>query len=232
MSAVLEIESLSAGYGDIPVLRDVRLSIAPGECIGVVGANGAGKTTLLRAISGQVAPRAGRIAFNGRDLRGVSTAARARRGLMHLPEGRGVFRTMSVEDNLRLFGAARADYETIAAHFPVLTARLKQPVALLSGGEQQMLALATSLLARPSLLLIDELSFGLAPAITAQLGAFVRARIADGCTVLLVEESLPLVLSITDRIYVMQVGRIVHEGETSATAKDIDKLTKAYLATD
>jgi branched-chain amino acid transport system ATP-binding protein len=213
MTALLEVEGLTAGYAGAPVLHSVDLTVEEGAIVAVLGANGAGKTTLLRTLSGLVRPTAGRIVFDGLDLRGTRVEQMVRRGIAHVPEGRGVITELTVEENLRLGGLWRGDAKSTLQEvyelFEPLARRKKQPGHQLSGGERQMLALGRALVARPRLLLLDEPSLGLAPKVTAQIMALLRTRRdSTGLTVLLVEQNARSALSIADAGVVMTLGRL------------------------
>jgi branched-chain amino acid transport system ATP-binding protein len=231
---LLSVRDLEAGYGGAHVLRGVSLDVAPGEIVLLLGANGAGKTTTLRAVSGVVTARAGTVSFDGRPLTGPPEA-RARRGLGHVPEGRGILTGLTVGENLdlglvlRKDGAAAiaSDREHLLELFPVLAGRLDEPAGSLSGGQQQMLALARALLARPRLVMLDEPSFGLAPAIIDELFALVR-RLRDAGTTFLMVEQHASALAISDRAYVLAGGRTVLEAPAAELAGD-QRLVRAYL---
>jgi branched-chain amino acid transport system ATP-binding protein len=229
---LLEVENLSAGYGSLGVLSDICMSIREGETIAVLGPNGAGKSTLMKALSGLLRPVSGRIEFAGADLSRLSAHRIAERGLTLVPEGRQVFPALTVEENLRLGATRRSDFvvdeiEAMLRRFPRLRPRLHTPAGLLSGGEQQMLAVARGLLSRPTILLLDEPSLGLAPAIAAELfGALAELR-DEGMTLLIVDQMTDYALSIADRGYVLGGGRIV--AESSAAALRDSALDEAYL---
>ena len=215
---VLALEGVTAGYDDLAAVHEVTLHVAPGEIVALVGSNGAGKTTLLRALSGVIAA-SGRIVFEGRELSGMTPDERFALGLVQVPEGRQLFERMSVQDNLRMGAFRRHDKAAVArdlarvhALFPRLAERRAQWAGSLSGGEQQMCALARALMAAPRLMMIDEMSLGLAPVVVDQLIDFLSAIRADGVAILLVEQDIELALSVADRGYVMQLGRIVLEG--------------------
>jgi branched-chain amino acid transport system ATP-binding protein len=215
-AALLEVRGLAAGYGKLPVLRDVSLTVEFGEVVAVLGPNGAGKSTLLRAISHfDAAVQAGEIRFGGRDLAGLSTEAIVRAGLLHVPEGRQLFSDMSVDDNLRLGGYTRPRGETAAAadalyeRFPSLAAR-----------EQQMLALARALLAQPKLLMLDEPSTGLAPQVALDIFDLIGELRERGTAVLLVEQNAHLALERADRAYVLESGSIALAGPAAELARD------------
>ena len=227
MSALLEVEGLSAGYGGAAVLHEVDLKVEEGSIVAVLGANGAGKTTLLRTLSGLVRPTAGRIVYDGQDLRGTRVEQMVRRGIAHVPEGRGVVTELTVDENLRLGGLWRRDakgpLQEVYDLFEPLARRKRQPGHQLSGGERQMLALGRALVGRPRLLLLDEPSLGLAPKVTAQIMALLRTlRDSTGLTVLLVEQNARSALSIADAGVVMTLGRL------ASIAADAD-LRHAYL---
>ena len=231
---VLAVERLAAGYGAIPVLEGIALSVGPGELVAVLGANGAGKSTLMRALSGLLRPVAGSIRLNGAELGALPAHAIARRGLALVPEGRQLFPHLSVLDNLRLGALRRRDLDAAAelpallARFPALAARRDAPAGLLSGGEQQMLAIARGLIARPAILLLDEPSLGLAPALINTLFEIVAELREAGTTLLLVDQMAALALAVADRGYVLEGGRIVHQGRPEELAHD-SALEQAYL---
>ena len=232
--ALLTVSSLSAGYGAAPVLFDVGLRVDRGEIVALVGSNGAGKTTLLRAISRVIAAR-GTIDFVGRDLLPLRPERVFAERLVQVPEGRQLFPRMSVEENLRMGAFLRRDqagivqsFARIYAIFPILAERRNQMAGSLSGGEQQMCAMARALMAEPVLLMVDEMSLGLAPVIVDQLlGVLAEIRKA-GVTVLLVEQDVFAAFSVADRGYVMETGRIVREGPVSELQSD-PELRGAYL---
>jgi branched-chain amino acid transport system ATP-binding protein len=244
MSDLLRVEGLTAGYGGAPVLHDVELAVPAGTICAVLGANGAGKTTLLRTLSGMLRPHSGRTLLDGADLRGVPVEQLVRRGMAHVPEGRGVIDELTVEENLTLGGlflagrraglgperrALRDGLERIYELFPPLRARRRYAGHQLSGGERQMLALGRALLARPRLLLLDEPSLGLAPLVVAQIMALLgRLRDETGLTVLLVEQNVRSALSVADSGVVMSQGRVVAADRAQALAGD-DALRHAYL---
>jgi len=229
--ATLELDDLSAGYDGAAVVRNLSLTAAPGEIVALLGANGAGKTTTLRAISGLVKPLTGAVRLDGADLAGVSPTARARRGIVHVPPDRGIFFGLTVAEHLRLDGVARpADQEAAFEHFPALREPRDRRTGLLSRGEQQMLALARALVREPRLLLLDELSLGLAPVIVEGLLPVVRAFAArTGTAVVLVEQHVHLALEIADRGYVLSHGELAASGGADRLRADDALLTTSYL---
>jgi branched-chain amino acid transport system ATP-binding protein len=232
MSALLEVEGLTVGYGAAPVLHDVSLTVQPGQIVAVLGANGAGKTTLLRALSGLLPAQRGHVTLDGRDLRKIKVEHLVRYGVAHVPEGRGVVTELTVEENLRLGGLWRKpqpSLEPIYELFPRLAERRHNEGHQLSGGERQMLALGRALVAQPRLLLLDEPSLGLAPKITAQIMALLRdLRDRTGLAVLLVEQNVRSALSVADHAVVLSLGRIVTRHDAATLVDDAD-LRHAYL---
>jgi len=233
---LLEVRGLVAGYGAVPVLHEVDLTIPTGTITAVLGANGAGKTTLLRALSGLIRPTAGRIRFDGAELRDARVEHLVRRGLAHVPEGRGVVAELTVDENLRLGGLWRRDRQDarralaeVYDLFEPLARRRRHAGHQLSGGERQMLALGRALVARPRLLLLDEPSLGLAPRVTAQIMALLgRLRDGTGLTVLLVEQNVRGALAVADQGVVMSLGRVV-AAAGAARLRDDEELRHAYL---
>jgi len=233
--ALLRLENLYAGYGPITALRGLHLVVAPGELVCLIGANGAGKTSTLRAISGLLSPSQGRIVFDGREIHGREPAAILRAGIAHCPEGRRVFPYLTVEENLAMGAYVRRDRAAIAddvgevcRHFPILANRRHQMAGTLSGGEQQMLAIARALMARPRLVLFDEPSLGLAPTIVETTFGIIADIRRRGTTVLMVEQNAYAALRMADRAYVMETGRIVLEGAARDLLHD-DHVRRAYL---
>ncbi len=231
---MLSVEQVRSSYGRIEALHGVSIEVAGGEIVTLLGANGAGKTTLIRAISGVQAISAGQIRFDDRPLQGVSAHARVALGIAQVPEGRQVFAPLSVEDNLRL-GAwprrnARLDAELASVYelFPVLASRRRISAGMLSGGEQQMLAIGRALMAKPRLLLLDEPSMGLAPILVEQILDVVRGLKQAGLTVLLVEQNARAALAIADRGYVVETGRIATSGSAVELLADA-RVQAAYL---
>jgi ABC-type branched-subunit amino acid transport system ATPase component len=230
-AAVLEITGMSAGYDNVPVVRDLSLSVRAGEVVALLGANGAGKTTTLRAISGLVRVVAGSVRLDGIDLAGVSPSARAQAGIAHVPEGRGIFFGLTVSEHFGIgVRPSLADIEEVLAYFPALAALQSRRAGLLSGGEQQMLAIACALLHKPKLLLLDELSLGLAPVIVERLLPVVR-EFADArnTAVVLVEQHVRLGLEIADRAYVLAHGDLTTSGTAEELRNDSDRLVASYL---
>ncbi|MCX4387860.1 ABC transporter ATP-binding protein [Micromonospora peucetia] len=233
---LLEVRGLVAGYGGAPVLHGIDLTVARGAIAAVVGANGAGKTTLLRALSGMLRPAAGRVVLAGEDLRGVPVEQLVRRGMAHVPEGRGVVGELTVDENLRLGGLWRRDradatraLDEVYQLFEPLARRRRHHGHQLSGGERQMLVLGRALVARPRLLLLDEPSLGLAPRVVAQTMALLRQLRDDtGLTVLLVEQNVRSALWIADQGVVMSLGRVVSTAPAARLRDDAD-LRHAYL---
>jgi branched-chain amino acid transport system ATP-binding protein len=230
----LEVRGLNAGFGAGPVLFDIDLDVAPGELVALVGANGAGKSTLLGTVSGLVRPTAGAIHFAGRNLAGARPEAVVAAGIAHVPQGRRLFGTLSVERNLRL-GAyrrrdrqIRQDVQQVVDYFPALADKLSRDAGVLSGGEQQMVAIGRGLMARPRLLMIDEPSLGLAPNVVDRVMDAVKTINRDGTAVLLVEQDVALALDIADRGYVLENGRIVLSAPAAQLRRD-PAIRKAYL---
>jgi branched-chain amino acid transport system ATP-binding protein len=232
--ALLEVDGLVAGYGKIEVLHGVSLALEEGTLCAIVGANGAGKTTLLRTISALVPKRGGSVRFGGDDVSSMSAHTIVRRGLAHVPEGRRMLAHLTVEENLLVAGAVRrdrgvtADIDAMFARFPILGTRRDLPAGSLSGGEQQMLAIARALVSRPRALLLDEPSMGLAPKLVAEIFSIVREERERGASILLVEQNARAALALADRAYVLERGKVVLEG----TGKDLLEradVTAAYL---
>ena len=228
---MLDVTALGSRYGRIPALAGVDLRVRSGELVALVGANGAGKTTLLRTISGVQPASGGAIRFDGQDLARLSARQRVQLGIVQVPEGRQVFGPLSVEDNL-LLGAfargSRAGLEPVLAMFPALQTKRHQPAGTLSGGQQQMLAIARALMAEPKLLLLDEPSMGLAPRLVAEIFAQIAALKERGTTILLVDQNARAALAIADRGYVMETGRVVLNGAAAELLRD-PLVQQAYL---
>jgi branched-chain amino acid transport system ATP-binding protein len=230
---LLEIDALRAGYGKIDVLHDVSLTLDEGTLCAIVGANGAGKTSLLLAISAILPKRGGSVRFAGDDITRLSSHAIVRRGLIHVPEGRRMLPQMTVAENLLVAAAARgADGRAAIAglyeRFPILGTRRDVPAGSLSGGEQQLVAIARALAAKPRALLLDEPSMGLAPKLVSEIFAIVAEERARGTSILLVEQNARRALAIADRAYVLERGRIVLSGTGAELAAD-PSVTQAYL---
>ena len=232
---MLTLTSLTAGYGPVTALEDVSLTAREGEITAVLGANGAGKTTLLRTVSGLHRPRSGTIDFDGTRLESVAAEKMPTLGLAHVPEGRGVITELTVEENLRLGGLGRggrvsaADLERVHDLFPILGDRSAALASTLSGGERQMLVIGRALMARPTMLLLDEPSLGLAPRIVAQIFGLVRTLVREeGLSVLLVEQNARSALSVADHGVVLNLGRVVADAPADELAGD-DQLRHAYL---
>jgi len=227
----LAIEGLTAGYDEAAVIRDVDLDVAAGEVVALLGPNGAGKTTTLRAISGLVKPMAGRVLLDGSDLARVAPSARARRGIAHVPEGRGLFFGLTVAEHFRLtHRGERVDAGLAYEYFPKLEELQARRVGLLSGGEQQMLAVGRALARQPRVLLLDELSLGLAPVIVEWLLPVVRQFAQErDCAVLLVEQHVHLALEVADRGYVLTHGEIALQADAARLRADRQLLIASYL---
>jgi branched-chain amino acid transport system ATP-binding protein len=232
MSTLLRLDSVEAGYRDLVAVREVSLEVRAGEVVALIGGNGAGKTTTLRAISGLLPLRRGRIEFEGERIDGRASAQVVARGIAHVPEGRQLFPSMSVRENLELGArdrAARAaTLETVFALFPRLRERERQVAGTLSGGEQQMCAIGRGLMARPRLLLLDEPSLGLAPVMVRLIFETLKAINATGTTILLVEQNVARALALSHRGYVIENGRIVLDGPREALQQS-PHIKQAYL---
>ena len=232
---LLAIEELSAGYGDVRVLWGIELAVEAGEIACIVGPNGAGKTTLLRTVSGLVAATAGRITFDGEPLAGASADEIIARGIAHVPEGRRLFRGLSVRDNL-LLGAylrrdavqTRRDLDYVLSLFPILRERTRQDATTLSGGEQQMCAIGRGIMSRPKLLMIDELSLGLAPRLVERLSEALIEINRSGIAILLVEQDVLTAFELARHAFVVETGRVTTRGTTAALAQD-PAIRQAYL---
>jgi branched-chain amino acid transport system ATP-binding protein len=232
---LLKIENLDAGYGDVPVLYGAALAVQRGEIACLVGSNGAGKTTLLRAISGLLPSSAGSVIFDGEELTNAGPERVLGAGIVHVPEGRRLFAAMSVRDNLLMGAYLRRDSAQIAKDlermyelFPILRDRQSQDAGTLSGGEQQMCAVARGLMSAPRLLLIDELSLGLAPAVVDQLCDALRLLNRDGLTMLVVEQDVATALELARHAFVMDAGRVTRSG-ASESLRDDPAIREAYL---
>jgi branched-chain amino acid transport system ATP-binding protein len=233
--SILALENLQVSYGGIRAVKGVDLTVEPGELVCLIGANGAGKTTTLRAITGLVRAAGGRIVYDGGDIASLKPHEISRRGLALVPEGRGVFAQLTIEENLAMGAYARHDRAGVAADlersytlFPRLKERRRQTAGTLSGGEQQMLAISRALMSRPKLLLLDEPSMGLAPLMVERIFEVIRNISADGVTMLLVEQNARLALEVSRRGYVLESGQVTISGEASALLGD-SRIREAYL---
>ncbi|MBV9872627.1 MAG: ABC transporter ATP-binding protein [Frankiaceae bacterium] len=235
MTALLELDGVSVSYGSMKALSDVSLVVPEGCVVALLGPNGAGKTTTLRTISGLVRPERGHIRFRGRSIDRLAPHRVSSLGILHVPEGRGIFRSLTVAENLEmatyaLRGAAdsRSVVEQALDMFPALRDRLRQAAGTLSGGEQQMLAMARAFAAGPELIMLDEISMGLAPKITEQLFDTIRTAAASGVSMLLIEQYVDAALELADYCYVLEKGRVVGVGQPE-DLRDSDALAAAYL---
>ena len=234
MSPILSIKHVEVAYGTIPALHGIDIDVEKGEIVTVIGANGAGKTTTLRTISGLLRPRAGTVQFDGKDITGVKPHQITAMGVSHVPEGRGIFANLTVGDNLELGAYLRKDrvqqseYDRIFTLFPVLKERVKQNSGTLSGGEQQMLAISRALMSKPSVLLLDEPSLGLAPQMVQTIFRVIKEINAEGTTIVLVEQNAHMALMTAHRGYVMETGRIVLTDDSKALLAS-ERVKHAYL---
>jgi len=234
--SLLELANIEASYGPVQALRGVTLAVPKGKIVTVLGANGAGKSTILKTISGIIDPSKGQIRFEGAEIQSRDPAWIVRRGISHVPEGREVFPLLSVEENLRLGAYTRSDAEGIAqdidmvfGYFPILKERARQEAGLLSGGQQQMLAISRALLSRPTLMLMDEPSLGLSPLLTQEIFRIIsRINREKGTTILLVEQNANMALEVADYGYVLEVGRIVME-DTCKRLLEKEDVQEFYL---
>ena len=232
--ALLEVRNLRARYGEIEALRDVSFAVEAGAIVALLGANGAGKTTCLRAITGMV-KRSGSVAFDGTSIEQRMTEDIARLGVAHVPEGRGTLSELSVRENLALGGylldglRAKERYARVISYFPWIEGRSKQQAGTLSGGEQQMLAIARALMMKPKLMLLDEPSLGLAPRIVEEIFALLRTiNREENVTILLAEQNAAMAFATASHVYVLETGRIAAEGPSDVLARD-DRVRKSYL---
>lgn len=233
--SILQLQNITAGYGQFTALWDLSLQVAPGETVAIVGPNGAGKTTVMRVISGLVVPRAGELTFDGRPLAGRPAHEIVARGIAHVPEGRRIFPALTVAENLRM-GAFlpsarrlfRESLERVNALFPALAERRHQRAGSLSGGEQQMLAIGRALMSRPRLILLDEPSMGLAPVMVLRLFDLIQRVRQEGYTILIVEQNVRQVLRLADRAYLLEAGRLKMEGRSDDLSEQ-EFVRKAYV---
>jgi branched-chain amino acid transport system ATP-binding protein len=233
--SLLTVNNLSVSYGAIEAIRNCSLRVEEGEIVTLIGGNGAGKSTMLRTISGLLTPKQGTIQFEGKEIQGQPPHRIAQSGLVHVPEGRGIFANLTVEENLQLGAYSRNDHAEIRKDreralelFPRVRERLKQAAGTLSGGEQQMVAIARAMLSRPRLLMLDEPSLGLAPQIVQTIFQVIREINNSGTTILLVEQNAAMALKVAHRAYVIEVGSIEMEGPAAELASS-DEVRKAYL---
>jgi branched-chain amino acid transport system ATP-binding protein len=239
MTALLEVKALRIAYGKVEAVHGISLNVLPGEIVACVGANGAGKTTTLKAVSGLLRPQSGRIAFNGREISGLRAHEIVKLGISHVPEGRRTFPDLTVLENLRMGGYARcrsSDFndalERIFGYFRRLSERSKQLAGTLSGGEQQMLSIGRALISGPTLLLVDEPSFGLAPQVVDEIAEILlEINASENVSVLLVEQNTTMAFSISDRTYVFENGEIVFSAPSDLAAQD-PHVQQAYLGID
>jgi len=235
MDAALELKELESGYGELQILWGISLQVHKGRLTTIIGANGVGKTTALRTTMGSVRPWSGRVLLHGEDVTKLESHAKANRGLVLVPEGRQLFPNMSVEENLEMGGYSRRarkhrkdNLERVYDVFPRLKERRKQKASTLSGGEQQMAAIGRGLMQEPTVLMIDELSLGLAPVLVQQLFLTLKSLRSQGITIVLVEQNVHLALALSDYTYVLAEGRVTIEGESRAVAQ-MDGVRRAYL---
>ena len=232
--SMLEVNDLNVYYGSIHAVKGVSFSVEKGEIVTLIGANGAGKSTTLNTVAGILPARSGSVEFQGEGILGIPAHKMVRKGIALCPEGRRVFTEMTVEENLEMGGYPRTDaenaetLEAVYGHFPRLRERAYQVAGTLSGGEQQMLAMGRALMGRPDLIMLDEPSMGLAPILVEEIFSIIKDLNANGTTVLLVEQNASMALSIADRGYVLETGKIVKEGTGRELLKD-DDVRKAYL---
>ena len=233
--SLLSVSNLSVSYGAIEAIRNCSLRVEQGEIVTLIGGNGAGKSTMLRTISGLLTPKQGTIQFEGKEIQGQPPHRIAQNGLVHVPEGRGIFANLTVEENLQLGAYSRSDHaeirkdrERALEFFPRVRERLRQAAGTLSGGEQQMVAIARAMLSRPRLLMLDEPSLGLAPQIVQTIFQVIREINNSGTTILLVEQNAAMALNVAHRAYVIEVGSIEMEGAAAELASS-DEVRKAYL---
>lgn len=230
---MLKVENINVYYGQIHAIKDVSFEVKPGEIVSLIGANGAGKSTILKTVSGLLRSKTGHIIFKGEDIGRTEAYKLVPKGLAHVPEGRRIFLQMTVKENLEMGAYTKGenmaeDIETVYSHFPRLKERQNQIAGTLSGGEQQMLAMGRAMMSHPDLLILDEPSMGLAPILVQGIFDIIKEFHKMGTTILLVEQNAEMALSIADRAYVLESGRIVLTG-TGAELKASDEIKKAYL---
>ena len=228
-NSTLVLDSFTVNRGAGPVISDVSLTVTPGEIITVVGSNGSGKTSLIEAISGVIPHSNGHIALDGERIDKLSRVSRARRGIVHIEQGRTVFPSLTVRENLTLTAHTRNDFDAALAMFPELEKRISSPAGVLSGGEQQMVVLARACAARPRFLLVDEMSLGLAPIVFARLFPLIRTMADSGTGVLLVEQFTGLALKYADEAVVVASGHVTYQGQARDLLASPELLQKAYL---
>jgi branched-chain amino acid transport system ATP-binding protein len=230
---MLTLDSLTAGYGDTTVLRGVDFTVADGEVVALLGPNGAGKTTLLKSATGFLKPRSGKIWLDGNDVTGAAPYRYTRRGVCHLPEGRGIFPSLSVRENLVVQARGinlKKSLEDVADLFPVLARRLNQTAGSLSGGEQQMLALSRAYLGNPKIILVDEPSLGLAPRVIDQIYEVLARFVSRRVSLVIVEQYVQRVLDMANRVYILSSGQVIHSG--AADELDADMIYQRYLGVE
>ena len=231
---MLKIENLVVSYGAVQALRGISIDVKGGEIVSLIGANGAGKTTTLHAVTGLIPIKEGRVEYDGTDLRKVSPSSIVTMGLAHVPEGRQVFTRMTVAENMMMGAYFRkdakvaSDLERVYEHFPRLKERARQVAGTLSGGEQQMLAMGRAMMSAPKLVVMDEPSMGLSPLLVREVFSIIKSMHEEGITILLVEQNAKMALSIADRAYVLENGRITMSGAANDLLNDA-KVRKAYL---
>lgn len=236
MSHMLEVKDLSVSYGIVPALRNISFSVDEGEIVALIGPNGAGKTTTMHTISGLLKPKSGTVLYQGKEIKGVEAHKLVKEGISQVPEGRGIFPILTVSENINLGAYIRNDYDQIRKDkewvysiFPRLRERQNQVGGTLSGGEQQMLAIARALMAKPTVLLLDEPSMGLAPVIVEDIFNIIKKiNKENGTTILLVEQNAHMALTVSNRAYVIEVGEIINSGLSKELKKD-DQIKKSYL---
>ena len=235
MQYVIEVRNLKKSYGEVQAVKGISFEVNKGEVIALIGANGAGKTTTLHTITGLLSPKEGKVLFEGKDITKIPAHKIVSMGMAHVPEGRRVFAELSVYENLKLGAYTRkdknnieADLKSVYERFPRLAERKNQAAGTLSGGEQQMLAMGRALMSKPSIILMDEPSMGLSPILVNEIFDIIQSISKSGTTVLLVEQNAKKALSIADRAYVLETGKIVLEGKASDLLEN-DSIKKAYL---